>query len=112
MGRRHPLLFGLIGVNLIYACTSIFTKTASQNDVFSTPYLLWILGAVIVLSVYAILWQQIITRIELSEAYMFKGLSIIFVLVLSMVLFGESISFQNVIGSILIVLGIGLYAKA
>ena len=111
MGTRKGLFLGLIGVNFIYACTSIFTKSASRHEMFSLPFLFWILGAVMVLGLYALLWQQIISRMELSKAYMFKGLSLVFVLAISAFLFGESITVNNVLGSVLIIFGIGLYAK-
>ena len=104
--------FALIGVNLVYACTSIFTKMASRQEMLSLPYLLWIAGAVGVMAVYALLWQQVISRMPLSTAYMFKGTSLIFVLLISALLFGETITINNLIGSAIIVLGIVLYAKA
>ena len=102
----------LIGVNLIYACTSICTKMASRQEIISWSYLLWIAGAVGVMGVYALLWQQVITRMPLSTAYMFKGTSLIFVLLISALLFGEAITLNNVIGSAIIILGIVLFAKA
>lgn len=107
--KRH---LALIGVNFVYACTSICTKMASQQEMLSWPYLLWIAGAVGVMGVYAILWQQVITRMPLSTAYMFKGTNLIFVLLISALLFGETITANNLIGSTIIVLGIVLYAKA
>lgn len=64
------------------------------------------------LGVYAVLWQQVIKRMPLSMAYMFKGTSLIFVLLISALLFGESITTNNLIGSAVIVFGIVLYAKA
>ncbi|MBR5378402.1 MAG: EamA family transporter [Bacteroidales bacterium] len=102
----------LIGVNLVYACTSIFTKMASRQIMLSWPYLLWIAGAIVVMGVYALLWQQIITRMPVSTAYMFKGTSLVFVLLFSALLFGEMITITNIIGSMIIVLGIILFAKA
>lgn len=101
----------LIGINFIYACTSIFTKMASLSDFLSLPYMLWLAGAVGVMGVYAVLWQQIIKRMDLSVAYMFKGSSLLFVLLFSVMLFGETITVCNVIGATLIVGGIVLFAK-
>lgn len=103
--------FSLIGINLIYSCTAIFTKMASRQEMFSWPYLLWIGGAVGVLGVYALLWQQVITRMPLSTAYMFKGTSLIFVLLISALLFSEAITLNNVIGAVIIITGIVLFAK-
>lgn len=102
--------FVLIGVNLVYACTSIFSKMASQQEMISWPYLLWMVGAVGVMGVYALMWQQVITRMPLTTAYMFKGTSLIFVLFFSALLFGEVITINNIIGAVIIILGIVLFA--
>ena len=106
------LYVALIGVNLVYACTSICTKMASQQEMLSWSYLLWIAGAVGVMGMYALLWQQVITRISLSTAYMFKGTSLIFVLLFSALLFGEAVTLNNVIGAVIIIIGIVLFSKA
>lgn len=112
MNKRVALVFALIGVNIVYACTSICTKMASQQEMLSWPYLLWIAGAVGVMGVYALLWQQVIARMPLSTAYMFKGTSLIFVLLFSALLFGESITLNNVLGAAIIIIGIILFSKA
>lgn len=109
---NSALYLALIGANLVYACTTICTKMASQQDVLSSPYLLWIAGAAAVMGLYALLWQQIINRMPVSTAYMFKGTSLVFVLLISVLLFGEVITKTNVIGSLIIIVGIVLYAKA
>lgn len=112
MTKSFKTYLALIGVNLVYACTSIFTKMASRQDILSWPYLLWIAGAIGVMGVYALLWQQIIARMPLSTAYMFKGTSLIFVLLFSILLFGEAITLSNVIGAVIIIIGIILFSKA
>ena len=112
MAKPFQTYLALVGVNLVYAATSIFTKMASRQEMLSWPYLLWIAGAIGVLGVYALLWQQVIKRMPLSTAYMFKGTSLIFVLLFSALLFGETITLNNVIGSAIIIIGIVLYAKA
>lgn len=112
MTKSFKTYLALIGVNLVYACTSIFTKMASQQEPMSFPYLLWIAGAVGVMGVYAMLWQQVISRMPLSTAYMFKGTSLVFVLLFSALLFGEAITLNNVVGSAIILAGIVLFAKS
>ena len=101
----------LLGANFIYACTSIFTKMASMQAVMSWRYLMWTAGAVGIMGIYALIWQQIIARLPLSVAYMFKGTSVIYVLLFSALLFGEAITITNIIGSMIIILGIVFYAK-
>ena len=112
MTESYKTYLALIGVNLIYACTSICTKMASQHEMVSWPYLFWIAGAIGVMGVYALLWQQILARMPISTAYMFKGTSLIFVLLFSVLLFGEAITLNNVIGAVIIIVGIILFAKA
>ena len=110
MRSRFLTYLSLIGINLIYACTSVFTKFSSQHQFLSLHYVLWLVGAVGVMGVYALLWQQVIKRMPIAEAYMFKGTSLIFVLLLSVLVFGESITINNVVGAAFIIVGIVLYA--
>lgn len=110
--REWVKYFTLIAVNFIYALVSILTKTASYYEFLSIEYILALLGAVLVLGIYALSWQQIIKRMPISDAYMFKGTSIVFVLLLSACFFDENITWQNIVGSITIILGIALFAKA
>lgn len=108
---KLPVYAALLGANLIYACESVFVKLASQQAQFSPRYFLFLAGAVAVLGLYAIVWQQIIKRVPISEAYMFKGTSLIFVLLISVIFLGEHITVPNVIGAAMIVAGIILFSK-
>ena len=101
----------LVGINLLYACVTLFTKFAAQHEFLSMPYCLALCGAIGVMGAYAIGWQQILKRVELSTAYMFKGTSLIFVMLLAWMLFGEQITLNNIIGACVIITGIALYAK-
>lgn len=110
---RTALLYAaLLGAFLVYSFSSVFTKWASMAGFLSPAYILRLSGAVAVLGIYAVLWQQIIKRMRVSDAYMFKGSSIIFVLLLSHLLFGEAITLGNAIGAIVIIAGIVLHARS
>lgn len=78
----------------------------------SWNYILGLVGAIGVMGLYAVLWQQVLKRIELSLAYMFKGTSIVFIMILAYVLFGEPITWNNILGSTIIIIGIVLYAHS
>ena len=101
----------LVIINLLYACVSIFTKLASQQEFMSWNYMLCLIGAVGVMGLYAVLWQQILKRIELSLAYMFKGTTIIFTMLFAHWLFGEQITWNNIVGAAIIIIGIVLFAR-
>lgn len=109
----HSLKYSaLVGINFLYACVTIFTKYASQQEMMSVQYLLGLGGAIGVMGIYAILWQQVLRHIELSTAYMFKGTSLVFVMLLAALMFGEAITWMNLLGTIIIITGITLFAKA
>ncbi len=105
-------ILALIGVNMIYACVGICTKMASQQATMSWPYLLWFGGAVAIIGVYALLWQQVLQRIELSTAYMFKGTTLVFTMLIAALLFGEQITMPNIVGSVIIIIGIVILARS
>ena len=102
----------LIGINMLYACVGICTKMAALQEAGSWPYLLWFVGAVAIIAVYALLWQQVLRRIELSTAYMFKGTTLIFTMLIAALVFGEHITLPNIIGSVIIVTGIVILARS
>ena len=108
--RKWMIYIVLIGINMLYACVSIFTKYASQHEFMSWNYMVGLIGAIGMMGLYAVLWQQVLKRIELSVAYMFKGTSIIFVMLLACLLFGEQITWNNILGTIIIIAGIVLFA--
>ena len=109
--KRWLIYVILIGINLLYACVSLFTKYTSQQEFLSWRYICGLAGAVGVMGIYAILWQLVLKRVELSLAYMFKGTSIVFVMLLAYWLFSEQITWNNIIGAMIIILGIVLYAN-
>lgn len=102
----------IIGLFAIYSCTSIFTKQAAAFPFCSLKYCICLICAILCLGLYAILWQQIIKKMPISDAYMFKGTTIIFTMLIAALIFGEAITVTNIIGSIIIIGGIALFAKA
>ena len=105
-------IVALIGVNMVYACVGVCTKMAALQEPLSWPYLLWFCGAVGVIGLYAVLWQQVLRHIELSTAYLFKGTTLIFTMLIAALLFGEAITIPNIVGSVIIIIGITLLARS
>ena len=90
---------------LIYTLSTVMTKYASQYDFLSIKYLMCMLLVFVILGVYAILWQQIIKRVDLSIAYVNRSMAIIYSMLWAFLIFSEKIRPQNIIGVIIIVLG-------
>ena len=106
----RPVL-SLLGVFLLYSFEPIIAKLTSQQSLDTVAFWLGLGGIFGVLGVYAILWQQLLKRIPLSTAYMFRGSTLIYVLILSVLLLGDSITTFNGIGAGMIVIGIILFAQ-
>jgi multidrug transporter EmrE-like cation transporter len=102
----------LLGINMLYACVGICTKMAALQSTGSLSYLLWFSGAVVIIAVYAFIWQQVLRRMDLSTAYMFKGTTLIFTMLIAALLFGETVTVPNIIGSLIIVCGIVILARS
>ena len=102
----------LIGTFFIYTTSGVFSKLASQQGFLSLPYVAAVCGAVAVLGIYAVLWQQIIKRMPVSDAYLFKGTAVVFGLALAHFVFGETITICNCIGAAIIICGITLNARS
>ena len=59
----------LVGTFFIYTSSGVFSKLASQQEILSLKYIAFLACAVGVLGIYAVLWQQIIKRMDVSLAY-------------------------------------------
>ena len=75
---------------------------------FTLTGFLWIFGEIACLGFYAIFWQQIIKRFDLSVAYANRAFAIFWTFLWSILLFHEQVRPANVIGIIIVFLGIQL----
>jgi multidrug transporter EmrE-like cation transporter len=71
----------------------------------------WVLAALLAAFVAALCWMAAMTRLELSRAYPFVGLTFVFVLLGGGLFFDESVTLQKVAGVALIVVGITIGAR-
>lgn len=104
------LLF-LQGAFILYSIVTVVSKLASSNSFLSPKFMLLYGVEVLILFVYAVFWQQIIKRIDLSVAYSNRGMIIFWTMMWSVCFFNEKISIQNIIGVIIIFIGIVVVTK-
>lgn len=79
---------------------------ASFQGFLSLWYCIYFVCIIILLAVYAILWQIILHKIPLSQAYLYKSITIFLSLLFAYSIFGESITWKNIIGVMLITFGL------
>ena len=89
----------LVGTFFFYTTSGVISTLASQRELLSPGYIAFFACTVGVLGIYAVLWQQIIKRMDVSLAYMFKGTGVVFGLMLAHYVFGEAIITTNMVGA-------------
>ena len=57
------------------------------------------------LCVYAILWQQIIKRVDLSIAYANRSIALLWSMLWAVLFFHETVTLKNIIGVIFVITG-------
>lgn len=106
------IVIGLLLVHLVFSTVSIAVKYTSMQEMLSLRYFIGLGIVILILGTYAIVWQQVLKRVDITLAYMFKATGVIFVLLYSVFLFGEPITTWNIIGAAIIVTGITLFVKS
>lgn len=90
---------------LIYTLSTVTAKFASQKEFLSFKFIMLYGLEICILGVYAILWQQIIKKFEISVAYANRAMSLLWSIVWAIVFFGEQITLKNIIGVIIVIIG-------
>lgn len=95
-------------VVIIYSFASVCAKAASEyiNNIFSSKFLVFASLEVLLLGVYAILWQQVIKKYDLSIAYANRAIALAWSMLWAFFIYNEEITFINIIGAAIVLFGI------
>lgn len=101
-GKYILLHFALV----LYSFTSVLSKFAGRNPLLSWRFLM-IYGCILmILVIYAVLWQQVLKRMPLSTAFANKAVVIIWGVIWGALFFHEKIRWNMYVGLVLIIVGI------
>lgn len=92
-------------VVMIYTLSGVAAKFASGHKFMSLPFIFFYGLEIFILGVYAILWQQIIKRIDLSVAYINRSVALLWSMLWAVLFFKEGISIKNILGVIIVAIG-------
>jgi drug/metabolite transporter (DMT)-like permease len=92
-------------VVVIYTISSLMSKKASASEGDIVKFLFWFGIEFAMLGIYAILWQQVIKRFELSVAYANRSMAVVWSMVWAVIFFHDTITVKNIIGVCLVVIG-------
>lgn len=95
--------------NIIFSFASVVTKFVSvvwqEQGILNVKFVSGVSLYVVLLGIYAVFWQKIMKKTDLSSAYLCKGMVIFWSLLWAYLLLNESITVKNLIGTILIFVG-------
>lgn len=110
--KKIKTLFVLHIMLMFYSMSGIFSKLASQQKFLSVKFCFFYLCIIGLLGLYAVGWQQIIKRLPLTTAFANKAITIVWGIIWGALFFHESITVGKIIGALMVVLGVVMYAKA
>lgn len=95
----------LQGVVVIYTLSGIMSKNASANGDNLIQFLIFFGLEFLLLAIYAVLWQQMIKRFELSVAYANRSMAVLWSMLWAVLVFDDRITVKNIIGVLLVTMG-------
>ena len=96
----------LQAVIILFSITSVLAKFASEQALLSRGFILWYGLEIVVLGIYAVCWQQMIKRFDISIAYANKATVLLWGAVWSRLIFHEVPSLRQFAAMGLVVLGV------
>lgn len=94
----------------VYSLSGIFSKLASQCEFLSLKFIFFYGMIIFLLGVYAIVWQQIIKKMPLTNAYANKAISVVWGLIWGFIFFSENITAGKIIGCMLVIIGVIIFS--
>jgi len=95
----------LQAVVVIYTLSSVVAKFATGKELFSFSFFLFYGIEVAILGVYAVLWQQMIKRFDLSVAYANRAMALLWSAIWAVVLFHENLTGKQLLGIAFVIIG-------
>ena len=93
--RDYAVLYGAF---LVYSASTVCAKYAARQDMM-VKVLVFAVLELVCLGVYALVWQQVLSRFPLVVAMANKGSVVLINLIWSVLLFGEQVNGYNLAGA-------------
>ena len=96
----------LQGAVAVYSLTTICARFASAEKLLSPRFILFFGLEIVVLGIYAILWQQILKVFDVSIAYCNRAAYLLWGILWSLTLFRESVGIKQLLGVAVVIAGV------
>ena len=91
---------------IVYSLSTVAANLASKQEFLSIGYILYFGLEFVILAVYALIWQQMIKKFQLSIAYANKALTLMWSMLWNFLIFSQGITPWKVVGVLLVVAGV------
>lgn len=98
-------IFILQLVIAIYTLSTVFAKFASGEEFLSFKFILFYGIEMLILGLYAIIWQQLIKKFDISVAYANKAMGLLWSIIWAILIFNDTITIKNIIGVVIVIIG-------
>lgn len=112
MKNNKLLVFLVMNIAFfLYSLSSVCSKSTSLVKSFSLTYIVLYGMVLVLLFVYAFLWQKVLKYMPLSIAYANKAVVVIWGILWGIIFFKEKIRITGIVGVVLIIAGILILSK-
>lgn len=102
--RKKQIIFAIF-IYIIFPLSSVFMKTAAESEIILNK-ILFFTCSIITLGIFSIMWQKLLSKINLNKAYLFKSTTIIWSIVYGIIIFKETINFNKILGIVITIFGL------
>ena len=111
--KIEPKYFILLNILFILqSFGGVFSKLAGRAEFLSLSFIVYYGLVLLILLIYAFFWQILLKRISLTTAYANRAIAMVWLMIWGVAFFGETISFNMIIGALIVLAGIGLVVTA
>lgn len=95
----------LQAIIIIYTMSSVMAKMVSASKDEPFRMLLFLGLEFLILAIYAVFWQQMIKRFDLSVAYANRSMAILWSMIWAVIFFHDEITLRNILGVLIVLVG-------
>ena len=95
----------LQAVIAVYTLSTVFAKFASGENFLSFKFIMFYGIEILILGLYAIIWQQLIKKFDISVAYANKAMGLLWSIIWAIIIFKDTITIKNILGVIIVIIG-------
>ena len=108
--EKFKMILVMQVMNIVFSLNSVLIKLASiswqDNGLFAVKTVFLLGVAIGSLGIYAVVWQVILSKVDLAVAYLNKGTVVFWGLIWAFLFFKERISLLNIVGCVIIFTGL------